>query len=89
MEFYGVLRDVVQLMYNSSVQRHKTVVLLRCDWYNLAANMKSAGIDDDRHFKAINIRSLWYEGEPFILATQARKIFYLQDTSLGKDWRVM
>ena len=24
-----------------------------------------------------------------ILVTQARKIFYMQDTSLGKDWRVV
>ena len=31
MEFYGVLRDVIQLMYNSSVQSHRTVVLLRYD----------------------------------------------------------
>ena len=77
MQFYGVLSDVIQLMYNSSIQSHRMVVLLRCDWYNLAGNMKSTGIDDDRHFKAVNIRSLWYEGEPFILSTQARKIFYL------------
>jgi len=77
MEFYGVLRDVVQLMYNSSVQSHRMVVLLCYNKYNLAGNMKSTGIDDDRHFKAVNIRSLWYEGEPFILSTQARKIFYL------------
>ena len=27
--------------------------------------------------------------DPFILMTQARKIFYLQDTSLSKDWWVV
>ena len=77
VEFYGVLREVIQLMYNSSVKSHTTVVLLRCDWYNLATNTKSVGIDDDRHFKSIDITSLWYKGDPFILATQARNIFYL------------
>ncbi|XP_066385135.1 uncharacterized protein [Miscanthus floridulus] len=29
------------------------------------------------------------ETDPFILATQSKKIFYMQDTSLGKDWRVV
>ena len=77
MDFYGVLRDVVQLMYNSSVQSHRMVVLLHYDWYNLAGNTKSASIDDDGHFKAINFTLLWYEGEPFILVIQARNIFYL------------
>jgi len=77
MEFYGVLRDVIQLMYNSSVQSHMSVVLLCCGWYNPTINMKSAGINDDRHFKSIDITSLWYERDPFILMTQARKVFYL------------
>jgi len=35
------------------------------------------------------VQSLWYKTDPFILATQSKKIFYLQDTSLGKDWRVV
>ena len=77
VEFYGVLREVIQLMYNSSVQSHRTVVLLRCDWYDLDGTMKSVGIDDDRHFRSVNIKSFWYKDDPFILITQARKIFYL------------
>ena len=35
VEFYGVLREVIQLMYNFSVQSHRTVVRLRYVWYNL------------------------------------------------------
>ena len=89
VEFYGVLREVIQLMYNSSIQSHRTMVLLRCDLYNLAGNTKSSGIDDDGHFRSINIKSFWYKDDPYILVTQARKIFYLLDTSLGKNWWVM
>ena len=69
MEFYGVLRDVIQFMYNSSVQSHRMVVLLCCDWYNLDGTMKSVGIDDDRHYRSINIKLFWYKDDPFILAT--------------------
>ena len=72
LEFYGVLREVIQLMYNSSVQSHMTVVLLCCDWYNLDGTTKSVGIDDDRHYISFNLKSFWYKDDPFILATQAR-----------------
>ena len=47
------------------------------------------GIKDDGHFKSININSFWYKSDPFILATQSTKIFYLQDNNLGNDWRVV
>jgi len=69
VKFYGVLREVIQLMYNSSVQSHMMVVLLCCDWYNLDGTMKSTGINNDRHYRSINIKSFWYKDDPFILAT--------------------
>ena len=69
VEFYGVLREVIQLMYNSSVQSHRMVVFLCCDWYNLDGTMKSIGIDNDGHFRYVNIKSFWYKDDPFILAT--------------------
>jgi hypothetical protein len=47
------------------------------------------GLQDDGHFKSINVQSLWYKTDPFILSSQAKKKFYIQDTSLGKDWRVV
>ena len=68
VEFYDVLIEVIQLMYNSSVQSHMTVVVLRYDWYNLDGTTKSVGIDDDGHYRSINIKSFWYKNDPFILA---------------------
>ena len=69
VKFYDVLREVIQLMYNSSVQSHRMVVVLHCDWYNLDDTTKSAGIDDDGHYRSGNIKSLWYKDDPFILVT--------------------
>ena len=40
-------------------------------------------------FKSINHASLWYKDDPFILATQATKVFYLLDTKYGDNWRVV
>ena len=34
IEFYGVLKEVLELQYNSNLQRRRLVVLFRCDWYN-------------------------------------------------------
>ena len=87
IEFYGVLKEVIELQYNSNLQHHRSVVLFRCDWYNQEG--KTVGIRDDGHFKSININSLWYKSDLFILATQSTKIFYLQDNDLGNDWRVV
>ena len=35
---------------------------------------------EDGFFKSINHGCLWYKDDPFILATQATKVFYLLDT---------
>ena len=63
------------------------MILFRCDWYNQEG--KTVGIKDDEHFKSININSFWYKSDPFILATQSTKTFYLEDNDLGNDWRVV
>jgi hypothetical protein len=35
------------------------------------------------------VGSFWYKNDPFILATQSKKVFYIDDTLLGKEWRVV
>jgi hypothetical protein len=87
IDFYGVLKEVIELKYNSNLQKIRRVYLFRCDWYNQVG--KTRGLRDDGHFKTINVQSLWYKNDPFIFASQAKKIFYLEDTSLGTDWRVV
>lgn len=86
-EFYGSLKEIIELQYNSDLHTHRTVVLFRCDWFD--QDGKTKGIKDDRYFKSINIERCWYKSDPFILASQSTKIFYLQDTKLGKNWRVV
>jgi len=87
IDFYGVLREVIELEYNSNLESRRTVVLFRCDWYDQVE--KTSGVRDDGHFKSINIESLWYKSDPFILAAQSKKIFYLPDTALDRDWRIV
>jgi hypothetical protein len=44
---------------------------------------------DDGYFKSINIEGRWYKNDPFILATKASQVFFLEDTKLGPCWRVV
>ena len=33
--------------------------------------------------------SVWYENEPFILATIEKQVFYLDDPAMGEGWKVV
>ena len=41
------------------------------------------------HCTSIDVTSRWYENDPFILPSQARQVFYLQDTKLGEPWKIV
>ena len=77
-KFYGQLREIVELSYYSSLECIRTVVLFRCDWFS--QDGKARTIRDDGLFRSINVERLWYKTDPFILATQSKKVFYVQDT---------
>ena len=35
IDFYGTIKDIIELSYNKNSKGQRTVVLLRCEWYNL------------------------------------------------------
>ena len=83
VNFYGVLTNVVELDY---LFGHK-VILFKCKWFD--TNHKNKKIHQDPHFTVINISSTWYENDPFVLATQACQVFYLDDYKNGQNWKVV
>jgi len=83
IDFYGLLKEIIELEYNSNFQLRRIVVLFRCDWFN--QEDKTRGPRDDSYFKSINVQSVWYKTDPFILSTHSKKIFYLEDTTLDTD----
>lgn len=84
IDFYGILKEIIQLEYSGD---KRSVVLFKCDWFKLDG--KKTELKNDGHFTSINVGSLWYKNDSIILATQARKVFYLPDTMCGKNWRVV
>jgi hypothetical protein len=78
--FFGTLNEIIPLEYNGN---ERSVVLFKCDWFKL--DRKKTELKDDGYFKSINTTSLWYKKDSLILATQARKVFYIPDTMNGKN----
>ncbi|TVU14232.1 hypothetical protein EJB05_37687, partial [Eragrostis curvula] len=85
VDFYGVIKDIIELQYNSTPEANRTVVLFWCDWFD--KNEKN--VVADAFFKSINTAKLWYKDQPYVLAQQVRKVFYLPCTLKGRDWKVV
>ena len=79
--FYGRVIEVLQLKYLQN-----TVFLFRCEWYN-TQHKGVIKIDDD--FTSIDVSKLWYESDPFILATQASHVFYVPDPGKRSSYQVV
>jgi hypothetical protein len=87
IDFYGTIKDIIELTYAKNNRGKRTVILLRCEWYNLEGRTYQMKTDD--YFKSINIQGRWYKNDPFVLATEASQVFFLEDTKLGPSWRVV
>ena len=80
-DFYGHVCKIWELEY---VFCHK-VVLFHCEWYNTSTNGRRRTIRINAHCTNIDVTSRWYENVPFIFSSQARQVFYFQDTKLGES----
>lgn len=83
IDFYGYLTNVVALDY---IMDYK-VVVFKCDWYN--TDPKKKRIKRDYHFKSVYTKDKWFVNDPYILAIQAKQVFYVDDPKFGRDWKVV
>ncbi|KAL3626689.1 hypothetical protein CASFOL_029432 [Castilleja foliolosa] len=84
ISFYGVLDDIIQLDY----VRGRQLILFKCDWYDLGKK-KLTGLQKEGNIVCVRVDGKWYEEDSYILADQARQVFYINDPKLGKNWRVV
>ncbi|KAH7845791.1 hypothetical protein Vadar_006051 [Vaccinium darrowii] len=82
-DFYGVLIDIIELKYNFG----NRVYLFKCQWRDVSD--KREGIRKDQHFISVNATKTWYTNEPFVLASQARQVYYLDDPKHGGSWQIV
>ena len=62
-------------------------MLFKCEWFDLSSRKYSIHIDGD--IISVNVSCTWYENDSYVLASQAKQIFYFNDTGLRKNWRVV
>ncbi|XP_071728182.1 uncharacterized protein [Rutidosis leptorrhynchoides] len=78
--YYGILNDIIELQYADN----KQVVLFHCDWISGACRIKV----NENGFTTLDFRGMKPTKEPYILASQAQQVFYVQDRA-RKGWKVM
>ena len=76
MNWYGVIKRMISLEFPGQ----KEVILFQCDWYDVpaATTNRGRGYSKDK-FGVIDIDTTRYryKNEPYILATQAEQVFYV------------
>ncbi|XP_028799277.1 uncharacterized protein LOC114754652 [Neltuma alba] len=73
-EYYGVLEHIYELSYIEN----KKLYLFKCHWWDVA-NYGEGYKVDKYGFTSINTQCSLQTNEPFILASQAEQVFYVDD----------
>ncbi|GLT85670.1 hypothetical protein SLE2022_038530 [Rubroshorea leprosula] len=72
-DYYGVLKEVIELLYYGNSGHQETIILFNCDWYDtnrgIRVNVEYGIVDVNPRFKLST-------GEPFCLASQAQQVYY-------------
>ena len=79
--FYGQLQEILQFSYLNSL----SVVLFRCKWFKC----DSRHMVTENNITSIEITGEVYKDDHFILASQVKQVFYVEDPSRGPNWRVV
>ena len=83
IDYYGVLNEIIELQYLNE----KRIVLFKCDWWDV--HVIGRGVKNDKYgFVSVNTARKLYTNEPFVLASQAQQIFYVNDGS-NPNWLVV
>nr|GEV09280.1 hypothetical protein [Tanacetum cinerariifolium] len=70
--YYGVLQEIWVLDYH-----FRQIPLFKCEWVNHKAGRVKH--DPNLGYTLVDLNSLGHKDDPFILASQARQVFYVKD----------
>ncbi|XP_028110617.1 uncharacterized protein LOC114309116 [Camellia sinensis] len=58
-------------------------------WATMFNTSSSRTMRVEPHLTTVDIRSQWYKDDLFFLPSQVQQVFYVDDTKLGANWRVI
>lgn len=79
LSFYGVISEIWMLDYFTF-----KIPVFKCDWVDNGNGIKV----DELGFKSVDLCRVGHKSEPFILASQAKQVFYVQD-QLDPKWSIV
>ncbi|KAL0549111.1 hypothetical protein IC582_013591 [Cucumis melo] len=79
MSFYGVIEEIWELNYNSF-----KVSIFECDWVENSGGIKT----DELGFVLVDLSRVGHKNDSFILATQAKQVFFVEDPSDSR-WSIV
>ncbi|KAA0067182.1 transposase [Cucumis melo var. makuwa] len=79
MTFYGVIREIWEIDYHQL-----SFILFKCDWVDNRSGVKV----DELGFTIVDLKRIGHKSDSFILATQAKQVFCVQD-SANPEWSVV
>ena len=71
MTFYGVIREIWKLDYITF-----QLPVFLCDWVEINNSVREYELG----FTLVNLNRICHKNDPFILATQAKPVFYINDS---------
>ena len=77
--FYGIITEIWDLDYTMF-----RIPVFKCDWVDNKNGIKV----DDLGFTLVDFSKIAHKSDPFILASQAKQVFYVQD-QLDPRWSVV
>ena len=80
---YGQLEEVIVMSYFAGC----SVVLFKCKWFD--TDLTNSRMKHENNITSIFTKFEWYKDDKFILATQAKQIFYLDDLKNDRDWKIV
>lgn len=82
-DYFGILTDIIELQYLNG----KRLILFRCDWWD--THKIGRGIKIDKYgIISVNKRCHLRTNEPFVLMSQAKQVFYVND-GFDPNWLVV
>ena len=70
MCFYGVAKEIWDLDYNMF-----KICCFKCDWVDNKSGVKV----DELGFTLVDLQKIGHKSDPFILASEAQQVFYVED----------
>ncbi|KAL0540205.1 hypothetical protein IC582_024438 [Cucumis melo] len=79
MTFYGVIQEIWKIDY-----RQLSFILFKCVWVDNRSGVKV----DKLCFTIVDLKCIGHKSNSFILATQAKQVFYVEDSS-NPEWSMV